>query len=107
MSRRPTHIREWRKHRGLTLRDLADRINAGREAPLISYASLGRIENGQQPYSQDILEAVATALQVDEPALMLCSQPRETEQLLNVWPQLNTKERRMAIGIMQAILAAR
>lgn len=60
---RPSYIRQWREHRGLSLRGLADRLE---EEPggdlLISHASLGRIERGLQPYSQPILEALAQAL---------------------------------------------
>lgn len=60
---RPTHIRAWREFRGLSLRRLADRIEVtpGGE-PLISHASIGRIEKGEQPYSQPIIEALAVAL---------------------------------------------
>jgi transcriptional regulator with XRE-family HTH domain len=99
-----TRIRAWRLHRQLTLRQLADRINAGRDTPLISYASLGRIEGGKQPYSQDTLEAIAAALQV-EPALLLCGQPNESEHLANLWPQLSPRQRHLVIDIIKAILA--
>lgn len=101
---RHTRIRAWRKHRQLTLRQLADRINAPRDTPLISYASLGRIECGHQPYSQDILEAIAEALAV-EPALLLCGEPNESEQLVNLWPQLSPQQRSLTLAIIRAILA--
>lgn len=59
----PTFIRAWREYRGLSLRGLADRLEMepGGE-PFISHASIGRIEQGTQPYSQPILEALAQAL---------------------------------------------
>lgn len=67
---RRTYIKEWRDKRGLSLRRLAERLE---EAPggdlLLSHTSIGRIEKGQQPYSQPILEALAAALGV--PAWML------------------------------------
>ena len=58
-----TYIKNWRDKRGLSLRQLANRLEAepGGES-LISHASIGRIENGQQPYSDDyIKQAIALA----------------------------------------------
>lgn len=102
MTRNPTKIRAWRRHRQLSLRELADLINGGREAPLISYASLNRIECGRQPYSQDILEAIAEALNT-EPALLLCGDPEETEQLISLWTQLSHQQQRLVTAIIQTI----
>ncbi|NTG07205.1 helix-turn-helix domain-containing protein [Rhizobium rhizogenes] len=55
-------LRQWRKHRGLSLRKLADRMEIEPGVPITSHANIGRIETFQQPYSQDIMEAAATAL---------------------------------------------
>ncbi len=63
---RRTYIREWREHRGLSLRQLADRLEHEPAGKSLSHASLGRIETGQQAYTQPILEAIAVALSVDE-----------------------------------------
>lgn len=53
---RPRHfIRQWRKFRHLTQQQLADRIGS-------SVSSISQLENGQQGYSQAILEALAVAL---------------------------------------------
>jgi transcriptional regulator with XRE-family HTH domain len=51
----PTFIRQWRKHRGQTLAEVADLVN-------VSHATISRIETGSQPYSQPILEGIAGAL---------------------------------------------
>lgn len=56
------YIREWRQHRGLSLVRLAARMVDERGQEMISSVSIGRIERGQQPYSQPILEALADAL---------------------------------------------
>lgn len=53
--RRKTYFREWREHRGLTQEQLASRLET-------SVASISRIESGNQPYTQDVLEALADAL---------------------------------------------
>jgi transcriptional regulator with XRE-family HTH domain len=65
-SRRKTAIRAWRVYRGLTLRQLAD---------------LGRIERGIQPYSQDTLEAIAAALEVDPFVLLTPDDPGRREKI--------------------------
>jgi transcriptional regulator with XRE-family HTH domain len=64
-------IREWRKHRGLTLEQLADRIGT-------THASLCRIERGRQPHTQGLFEAIAEALRV-EPADLLTRDPSDPE----------------------------
>lgn len=55
-------LRAWREYRGLSLRQLADRMEREPGVPLTSHANIGRIEKFQQPYSQEIIEAAASAL---------------------------------------------
>lgn len=56
---------------GQALRKLADRLETSPGGdPLVSYASLSRIEQGHQPYSQPIIEAIAAALGVTVPMLL-------------------------------------
>jgi transcriptional regulator with XRE-family HTH domain len=57
---RLTFIRQWRKHRGYNLEQLAEMVG-------ITHASLSRIERGLQPYGQALLEALAEALSTDVP----------------------------------------
>lgn len=71
------YIREWRQHRGLSLARLAARLVDDTGEEMISSVSIGRIERGQQPYSQAILEAIADALN--------CT----ADDLLGVNPQKN------------------
>lgn len=47
-------IKEWRKHSGLTQEQAAEMIPMSRE-------NFSKIENGVVPYSQDFLEAAASA----------------------------------------------
>lgn len=74
-----TFIREWRQHRGLSLRRLADRLELDGPDETFSHASIGRIENGQQPYSQPILEAIAHALSVEVSDLLSVDPTKEGE----------------------------
>lgn len=60
---RPTHIRQWREKEGLSLRELANRMEKEPGGDLvISHVSIGRIERGEQPYTQPVIEALADAL---------------------------------------------
>lgn len=56
------YLRQWREYRGLSLRVLAERMESEPGVPLTSHANLGRIETQKQPYSQEIMEAAAVAL---------------------------------------------
>lgn len=62
MERKATYIRAWRGERGYSLDDMVGRLEVlGVET---TGASLSRIERGLQPYNQDMLEAIASALNV-------------------------------------------
>jgi transcriptional regulator with XRE-family HTH domain len=104
---RRTYIKEWRDKRGLSLRRLAERLE---ETPggdlLLSHASIGRIEKGQQPYSQPILEALALALGV--PAWMLLEvNPESDGDVIDITLRLNKAPpelREQAISVINALL---
>lgn len=98
-------IRAWRGHRNLTLARLADRV---RELGVtITDASLSRIERGQQPYSQSILEALAEALRC-EPADLVMRHPEESDEirLVSMIRELGESERKQALKILRALSAA-
>lgn len=98
---RKTYIREWREKRGLSLRRLADRLETepGGE-PLISHASLGRIETGEQPYSQPILEAVADALGVSVSALLEIN-PAVEGEVIDLMSKLDDRKRNEALNFLR------
>lgn len=57
------YFKEWRKHRGYTQDQVVDRL-AELDDPNLpaTGASLSRLENGKQPYSQRIVEALILAV---------------------------------------------
>lgn len=61
---RKTQIRAWRKHRTLSLVKLASRID-------MTPSNLSKIERGEQPYTQPVLEALAEALNVTAADLIM------------------------------------
>jgi transcriptional regulator with XRE-family HTH domain len=89
-----TFIRDWRKHRGLTLERLAERI------PMAN-ASLSRVERGLQPYSQPMLEAIAEALMC-EPADLLMRRPND-DAIWSIWQSLKPESRNRALAVLRAL----
>ena len=100
-ARRPTFIRAWRKYRGLTLAQLADRLQVELEVD-ISEGQLSRIERGETPYSQDILEAVAQALRC-EPADLIMRDPTQPDAIWSLIDTLAPVERARAIAVIKAM----
>lgn len=90
-ARRPTQIKAWRKHRDLTLAKLSERLFE-LEALEISDAQLSRIERGAQPYSQDLLEALARVLRCGPADLIM----RAPGSAWSVWEQATPVEREEA-----------
>lgn len=106
---RKTYIREWRHHRGLSLRRLAERLESEPGGDLMmSHASIGRIERGQQPYSQAVLEAIAEALGVSV-AMLLEVNPEKDGDVIDITLRLNKAPpelRKQAVSIIEALLQA-
>jgi transcriptional regulator with XRE-family HTH domain len=100
-ARRPTYIRAWRKHRELTLAQLADRLSVELEIE-ISEGQLSRIERGETPYSQDILEAVAQVLRC-EPADLIMRDPTQPDAIWSLIDTLKPVERAQAVEIIKAL----
>ena len=104
MAKKPAHvhyIREWRQHRKISLRRLAARLEmepGGDE--LVSYATLSRIENYKQPYSQPIINALADALDV-EPWMLLKVNPKKDGQVIDMLFHLDAKKRDMALEYLK------
>jgi len=94
--RRRHFVREWRKFRGLTLERLADRLDT-------SAANLSRIEKGQQPYTQDMLEALADALATD-PASLIMRDPSDKDAIWSLWDQAKPGQRKQIEAVIEAIV---
>lgn len=90
-------IREWRKHRGLTLERLAAQAET-------TAATLSRVETGKQPYSQPLLEALARVLQV-EPSELVRSRPPSKEQveLIATIVDMPPDRQRQALRVLRAV----
>lgn len=73
------YLRQWREYFGYSLRKMADRMESEPGVPLTSHANLGRIETGQQPYTQEILEAAADALGITVREILEVDPTKERE----------------------------
>ena len=96
-----TYIRGWREKRGLSLRALANRLEVepGGE-PFLSHVSIGRIERGEQPYSQPIIEAISTALDVPVSSLIEVD-PAKDGEVIDLVRHLDERKRAEAIRYLQ------
>lgn len=107
-TRRPTFIRAWRKDRGLSLVQLADRLQTELEIE-IDPSQLSRIERGESPYSQDNLEALAAVLRC-EPADLLMREPKKpdaTEMFHSIWDRVPPLAKKQALVVLEAFAAAK
>jgi transcriptional regulator with XRE-family HTH domain len=96
-----TYFREWRQKKGFSLRETVRRmeVEPGGKS-LISYASLGRIEQRKQPYNQPILEALSQALGVPKAALLEMN-PNKEGEVIDLVRVLNKAKQTQAIEYLR------
>lgn len=97
--RRNTYIRHWREHRGYSQEKLGGMIGT-------SGAMISRIENGNTPYTQDTLEALAEALSTD-PASLLMRDPSNPEAMWSIWDQAQEGQRKIIEEVARTIVKNR
>jgi transcriptional regulator with XRE-family HTH domain len=91
MARHKTFLRQWRKHRDKTLEAVSDHLH-------MSHSQLSRIERGEQPYSQDLLEALSVVLRSSPPALLNVDPGRE-DGIMSIWDTLSPPQRVQLVEI--------
>lgn len=113
--KRKNYIKQWRKHRGLTQKQVIDRLRelAGddHENPELKIptteASLSRIENGTQNFSIATLEALAEVLEADEAGWLLDRLPVEGE-VVDLWGhRLDKEEAELARQVLDKMFGSR
>lgn len=101
MARKRTYIRAWREKRGYTLDDMVGRLEL--LGAKMTGASLSRIERGIQPYSQDVLEAIAEALDVTAADLIENNPEVPEAEILDMVRHLDERQRRQAESVLKAM----
>ena len=87
------YLKQWRKHRGLTQEQLAER--AGLSAPYIS-----QLESGRRQYTQELLELLATELRC-ELADLIMRDPTRPEPIWSVWDKVPEPQREQALAVLE------
>jgi transcriptional regulator with XRE-family HTH domain len=105
MARKRTYIRAWRENRGYTLDDMIGRLEA--LGTKITGASLSRIERGIQPYSQDIIEAIAEALNLAVADLIENDPTVPEAEIIDLVRHLDERQKRQAESVLKAMFGER
>lgn len=93
-SARPTYFfREWRKFRGLTQEQLAERVG-------VSSATISQLEAGKQGFTDNTLEALAAELHCG-PGDLLMRNPMDTAAPWSIWENIKPERREQALEILK------
>lgn len=92
---RKTYLREWRQHRDRTLVQVAEHLH-------MSHSQLSRIERGQQPYNQELLEALAD-LYMCEVVDLLIRDPSEPDFMWTIWEHASKAQRAQITSVAEAL----
>lgn len=94
--RRKTYLRQWRKLKpGRTLEQVAAELH-------ITQPQLGRIERGDQPYNQDLLEALAE-LYGCEPDELIWRDPTKEGQVIDMVKRLDERRQAQIAAFIRAL----
>lgn len=96
MARQKTFLREWRKKNGKTLEAVAEHLH-------MSHSQLSRIERGEQPYNQELLEALADLYMCDVVDLLI-RDPSDPEGMWTLWEKAKPGERKQIVAVADALL---
>lgn len=100
------YLKRWRQHRNYTQEQVTDRL-VSLDDPLLptTAASLSRLENGKQPYSERILEALAEIYQCEADHL-IGRDPTKEGEVIDLLARLNESQLQQAKLILQALQGA-
>lgn len=105
MTDRRIYLREWRKKKGLTQEQVVGRLAIHEDPNMPSTnASLSRLENGKQPYSQRVLEALADIYECDAWEL-IGRDPTKAGLVVDMVRHLDAKRQAQLVAFLNALEA--
>lgn len=95
----PRHyVREWRKFRGFTQERLAERTP-------YTTGAISQLETGRTAYTQDMLEALAQALDC-LPGDLISRHPEKAGDVVSLFDDLSDAKKRIALEMLRALKTA-
>lgn len=102
MARR-TYLKEWRKFKHLTQKQVVDRLALHEDPNLpTTEASLSRLENGKQVYGQRVLEALADIYGC-EPDELLGRDPTKEGKVIDMVRRLDERRQAQIAAFIKAL----
>lgn len=87
---KPRHfLREWRKFRGYTLEQAAERVG-------MTHQNLGKIERGKVPYNEVLLDILTEVYRTDRGSLIM-RDPTQKDSFWSIYDQLAPPERQRLV----------
>jgi transcriptional regulator with XRE-family HTH domain len=96
MARHKTFLREWRQFKGKTLVTVAEYLH-------MTHGQLSRIERGQQPYNQELLERLADLYMCDVVDLLI-RDPSDPEGMWTIWEKAKPAQRQRIRAVADALI---
>lgn len=104
--RKPTYLRAWRKFRDLSQDRVIERLELEAEFPF-SKGQLSRVERGEQPYSQDLLEALAGIYGCDSADLLKRDpQAQASDEIWSFYDRMTDTQKAQATEVVKALFKA-
>lgn len=97
------HIRSWRKSRGLTQKQLAERMEREPGEQLMSYVTVSNIERGDQSPTLEQLIAFAEALGVSVSDLIE-NDPNKNGDVVDLLRLINDDNRATVVAMIKAAI---
>ncbi|MBR9807421.1 MAG: helix-turn-helix transcriptional regulator [Alphaproteobacteria bacterium] len=95
------YIKEWRKKRGLTQGQLAERMESEPGEPLMSHVTVSNIERGVQSPTLEQLYAFAEALNVSV-SMLVGNNPDMDGEVIDLLGKINDQNRPTILAMLKA-----
>ncbi len=97
-------IKEWRKFRGLSLRELESRLECDVDGnSVLSFTTLQKIETGKSGFTEDSLNAIASALEIER-TWLLNKKPVEEDEFQKLFGRLSKNDQETIVEFMKVLL---